>query len=236
MQNPVRSFYAINENTVEIALDPSVPDLWLWRKSLIQELRECFGNQISVNQGFDKVMVIALHTEQSLEQLKSEVHRILNYLQPVDSSTVSKWNIPINYHRDTDDLRKLADQLSLPAMDIIKLHQEATYRVEFIGFLPGFPYLSGLPDMLKLPRKKTPSPRVASGSVAIAAGMCGIYPQPSPGGWYVLGASPLRFFEVQSEAPVFFNAGDEVHFYPVDAAGYEKIKNQLFEPSNYRYE
>lgn len=221
---------------MEIALEPSFLDLWLWRKSVMQGLRDCFGDQVSVNQGFDKVMVIALYGESSLKQLILEVEKVLNQLQPADSLTVSKWNIPICYHHDTEDLRKLVHQLSLPATDIIKLHQEATYRVEFIGFLPGFPYLSGLPELLNVPRKETPSPRIASGSVAIAAGMCGIYPQSSPGGWYVLGESPLPFFDVRNENPVFMEAGDEVHFYAVDAAESEKIKNQQFEPSIYRHE
>ncbi len=199
-------------------------------------LKETFGNQVSINQGFEKVMVIALDAEWSLKQLILKVERVLNQLQPADSLRVSKWNIPICYHRDTEDLRKLIQQLSLPVTDIIKLHQEATYRVEFIGFLPGFPYLSGLPELLNVPRKETPSPRISSGSVAIAAGMCGIYPQSSPGGWYVLGESPLPFFDVRNENPVFMDAGNEVHFYAVDAAECERIKNQPFEPSIYRHE
>ena len=96
----------------------------------------------------------------------------MNQLVLADSSKVSKWNLPICYHTDSEDFQQLANRLSLSASEIIKLHQETIYRVEFIGFLPGFPYLSGLPEELNLPRKERPSPRVASGSVAIAP-LCG---------------------------------------------------------------
>ncbi|MGB5983254.1 MAG: carboxyltransferase domain-containing protein [Nonlabens sp.] len=236
MQNPVRSFYAINENTIEIALDPAVPDLWLWRKSLVQGLKESFVNQVSINQGFDKVMMIAWNAELSLDQIKSVVGTVINQLEPADSSKVYKWNIPICYHTDSEDVQQLVSKLSLSVTEIIEMHQKAIYRVEFIGFLPGFPYLSGLPEQLKVPRKERPSPKVASGSVAIAAGMCGIYPQPSPGGWYVLGESPLPFFSVQQEQPSFLNAGDEVCFYTVDAAEFERIKNESFNSTTYRHE
>lgn len=208
----------------------------MWRKSLVHGLRYGFGDQVAINQGFDKVMVIVLNIELSLEQVKSAVEVVVKHLEPADSAKVSKWKIPICYHTDSEDLLHLASQLSFSTTDIIKLHQEAIYRVEFIGFLPGFPYLSGLPEQLKVPRKESPSRRVASGSVAIAAGMCGIYPQPSPGGWYVLGESPLRFFDVQKEQPSFLSAGDEVRFYTVDAAEFERIKNEPFNSTTYRHE
>jgi inhibitor of KinA len=111
--------------------------------------------------------------------------------------------------------------LEISPTDLIELHTYATYQVEFIGFLPGFPYLSGLPEELQIPIKETPSRAIAAGSVAIAAGQCGIYPRQSPGGWYVLGQSPLSFFDVAQESPSFLEIGDHINFYTIDKNQFE---------------
>jgi KipI family sensor histidine kinase inhibitor len=91
------------------------------------------------------------------------------------------------------------------------------YRVAFLGFLAGFPYLIGLPEALALPRLASPRPRVPAGSVATAAGQCGIYPRQSPGGWRLLGRTLAPLFDPRREAPALFAPGDTVRFEPVDA-------------------
>lgn len=91
------------------------------------------------------------------------------------------------------------------------------YRVAFIGFLAGFPYLLGLPPALSLPRLATPRPRVPAGSVAIAAGQCGIYPRESPGGWRLFGRTAASLFDPLRDVPALLAPGDAVRFVPTDS-------------------
>ena len=90
------------------------------------------------------------------------------------------------------------------------------YRVAFLGFVAGFPYLIGLPPSLQLPRHATPRPRVPAGSVAIAGLQCGIYPRPSPGGWHVVGQTQVMLFDPSLDEPALLRPGDAVRFVPVE--------------------
>lgn len=101
--------------------------------------------------------------------------------------------------------------------EVIALHSGATYTVAAIGFSPGFPYLTGLPEPLWLPRRTTPRGNVAAGSVAVAGGQAGIYPQASPGGWHVLGRTAERLFDPAVVPPALLQCGDRVRFVPTDA-------------------
>jgi KipI family sensor histidine kinase inhibitor len=91
----------------------------------------------------------------------------------------------------------------------------AEYRVAFLGFVAGFPYLTGLPPALRLPRLSSPRPRVPAGSVAVAAGQCGIYPRQTPGGWRILGRTAAPLFDPLLDPPALLRAGDRVRFEPV---------------------
>ncbi len=115
---------------------------------------------------------------------------------------------------DGPDLMAVAAALRLSPEAVIALHSEATYTVGAIGFSPGFPYLLGLPKPLTLPRRATPRARVAAGSVAIAAGQAGIYPQATPGGWHILGRTESPLFMLDQDPPALLAVGDRVRFVP----------------------
>jgi inhibitor of KinA len=110
------------------------------------------------------------------------------------------------------DLTRVAAHVGMTTDEVIRLHTETVYTVAAIGFLPGFPYLSGLPRQLEVPRHATPRARVEAGSVAIAAGQAGIYPQASPGGWNLLGRTDLVLFNPESTPPAVLRVGDRVRF------------------------
>jgi KipI family sensor histidine kinase inhibitor len=110
------------------------------------------------------------------------------------------------------DLAHVAQHCGLDAAEVVARHQAATYRVAFIGFLPGFPYLIGLDPALHLPRRATPRTRVPAGSVAIGGAQTGIYPVASPGGWHVLGRTAARLFDPAAAPPSLLRAGDQVRF------------------------
>lgn len=145
----------------------------------------------------------------------------------VSSGTVKKirWYIPVYYNGE--ELEQLATQKGLKSEELIKIHSETTYLLYFYGFLPGFMYLGGLDERLHAQRKPTPVQAVPAGSLAIGGAQTGIYPTQSPGGWHIIGQSPLRFFIPHTEPPCFASPGDEIVFEPVDALAFREIAGEV---------
>jgi inhibitor of KinA len=121
--------------------------------------------------------------------------------------------IPVAYGGDYGpDLRFVAEHNKLTIEEVIFLHTQPIYTVYMIGFLPGFPYLGGMNKMLACPRKSTPRKLVAAGSVGIAGEQTGVYPMQSPGGWQLIGRTPLSFFNPFNDPPALLSAGDVIKF------------------------
>jgi inhibitor of KinA len=130
--------------------------------------------------------------------------------------------IPVCYDEEFAlDLERIANHTSLTPDAIIALHSSAEYTVACIGFMPGFPFLAGLPQQLRVPRLKSPRTKVSAGSVAIANAQAGVYPLESPGGWNVLGRSPLRLFRVDETPPTLLQPGDRVRFRRITRGEFE---------------
>ncbi len=124
-------------------------------------------------------------------------------------------HIPVCYDAEFGiDLKDLAEYNGLEIEDVIKLHVEQRYSVMMTGFLPGFAYLGDVNERIQFPRKANPRPRITRGSVGIANNRTGIYPVASPGGWNIIGRSPVKLFDWESAKPRF-NIGDEVTFYKI---------------------
>jgi len=124
-----------------------------------------------------------------------------------------RMEIPVCYDDEFAlDLARVASQTSLTGDAIIALHSSTKYTVACIGFVPGFPFLAGLPDKLRVPRLESPRTKVPAGSVAIANAQAGIYPFESPGGWNVIGRTPLRLFRATENPPTLLRSGDRVRF------------------------
>ncbi len=124
--------------------------------------------------------------------------------------------IPVVYGgEDGPDLLEISRALALTPEEIIQRHAERLYRVYFIGFQPGFPYLGGMDPSIAVPRLKIPRTSVPAGSVGIAGEQTGIYPQDSPGGWRIIGRTQLRLFYVDHDPPALLSAGDSVRFVPL---------------------
>lgn len=132
-------------------------------------------------------------------------------------------SIPVCYDPSLGtDLDWVAAHLNLSMEAIIDLHTSIAYRVYMIGFIPGFPYMGTLPRALEVPRKQTPSMKIPAGSVAIAGKQTGIYPSEVPGGWQVIGRTPLKLFDLSQSACSFLNAGDLVTFKPITLEAYNQ--------------
>ncbi len=122
------------------------------------------------------------------------------------------------------DLEAVARHARLSPEEVVRRHAAPTYRVAMIGFAPGFPYLLGLDPALATPRRHTPRTRVPAGSVGIGGAQAGIYPSVLPGGWQLVGCTPLRLFDPAREPACLLAAGDAVRFRPVDAPAFDKAE------------
>ncbi len=133
-------------------------------------------------------------------------------------------HIPCCYERGPD-LVRVAEQTRLSPAEVIRSHSDAEYTVYAIGFCPGFPYLGYLPERLcGLPRLSTPRLRVARGSVGLTGRQTGIYPLERPGGWSLIGQTPLELVNVE-DGYFPLRVGDRVHFYPIDSSKFETLLN-----------
>lgn len=144
------------------------------------------------------------------------------------SNEVKRIYIPVCYETDFGiDLIEMSNKLNLSTQDIIKKHISRDYSVYFLGFLPGFPYLGGLDPALAISRKTTPRNMVEAGSVGIAGNQTGIYTINSPGGWNIIGRSPLTFFDVTRKKPNLLEAGNRIRFFSVSKTEFDAIKTSV---------
>jgi inhibitor of KinA len=130
--------------------------------------------------------------------------------------------VPVCYELGVD-MENICKTVGLSEQEVITLHCRPTYTVWMIGFMPGYPYMGELPKALQIPRKANPDAKLAAGSVAIAEEYVGVYPFDSPGGWHVLGRTPLRLFDYQRTSPSFFNYGMKVQFYPITKDEFDSL-------------
>lgn len=132
--------------------------------------------------------------------------------------------VPVCYDAEfAPDLKRVAAQAGIAEAEVVRRHARADYWVALVGFAPGFPYLAGLPEELATPRLAKPRTHVPAGSVGIAAGQTGIYPLGTPGGWNLIGRTPLRLFDPQADPPALLQAGDRVKFRAVTRAEFETL-------------
>jgi KipI family sensor histidine kinase inhibitor len=124
------------------------------------------------------------------------------------------------------DLAAVASHAGLQPAEVIERLAASDYTVRFCGFSPGFAYLAGLPAALAIPRRDTPRPRVTPGSFGIAGGTCGLYPQATPGGWQLVGATPARLFDPARSPPALLTPGDRVRLHIIDRADYERLARE----------
>ncbi|ASJ04931.1 MULTISPECIES: 5-oxoprolinase subunit PxpB [Thermococcus] len=132
--------------------------------------------------------------------------------------------IPVVYGGEYGpDIEFVAKHSGLSVDDVIEIHSKPVYRVYFLGFLPGFAYLGGMDERIAAPRLERPRLKVPAGSVGIAGKQTGIYPIESPGGWRLIGRTPLRLFNPEKEPPTLLQPGDRVKFVPVDEYEFREL-------------
>lgn len=163
-----------------------------------------------------------------IDILKKE-NQIKSFINSFDTKNIEnfknrQFKIPVCYEYGLD-LKHISNQKNLSKSKIIQLHTEQVYSLFFIGFLPGFLYLGDVDKRIQLARHQTPRQKVEKGSVGIAENQTGIYPMSSPGGWQIIGQTPVELFDVDQNPPSPFRPGDKIQFYAIDQSEFDRLKN-----------
>lgn len=207
----------INQNILENLLD--------FKKNI--ELN-CIQQIVEVNNTYNSLLIIYNNTIENINDKISDLKALYTYTIQFNSKNSVCWEVPVCYDdKLAIDINGLANQLGVPRSEIIQRHSSVIYTVYFIGFLPGFLYLGGLDSSLHISRKQTPDLRVKKGAVGIGGKQTGIYPQNSPGGWHIIGNSPIHFFDVKNTQACFAKPGDKIRFKPIDYNAYIEIQTEI---------
>lgn len=133
------------------------------------------------------------------------------------------------------DIENVAKHNDISVDEVIKIHSSKEYLIYMLGFTPGFPYLGGMDERIATPRLKVPRTKITGGSVGIAGSQTGIYPIDSPGGWQLIGKTPIKLYDSLRETPILLQAGNYIKFTPIDEEEYVKIENEIKKDSyNYK--
>jgi len=170
------------------------------------------------------ITVVFDQNNTTFNHLKSAIESLQIHSEEI-SSEGKTVEIPVCYEGDfAPDMKDLSQTLEMSPEEIISLHTSKIYDVYMMGFLPGFPYLGGLPTALECKRKSTPRKQVKSGSVGIAGNQTGIYPSDAPGGWQLIGQTPIKIFNPQKEEAFLVQMGDKIKFKAISAEDFKNIQ------------
>lgn len=160
-------------------------------------------------------------------RLESMLARLEKRLDRIEIPPPRTVEIPVVYGGEMGpDIGFVAEHNGLTIDEVIERHSEPSYQIYMIGFTPGFAFLGGLPDELATPRLPTPRTEVPAGSVGIANNQTGMYPVASPGGWQLIGRTPLKLFDPYREEPFLYQAGDLIKYKPVTQAEFDDIASR----------
>jgi len=206
--------YLLGESAVVLELEPPVTlasQKRIWR--LTQRLSDMPGIA-EVIPGMNNITVVLLEPESKALDAIERLQRWWEESEALEPES-RHITIPVIYGgEDGPDLSVVAQHCGMSERDVVALHASIDYVVWFLGFQPGFPYLGGLPETLATPRRAEPRLSVPVGSVGIGGSQTGIYPLATPGGWQLIGRTPLRLFDPAGDTPVLLAPGDTVRFVP----------------------
>lgn len=165
-----------------------------------------------------------------LGSLSEAIRQLLSDLDNLESQEKRVVHIPVCYDKTFGpDLEELSRHSGLSIEEIIAVHSGRVYLIYMMGFLPGFAYLGGLDPSLHMPRLDTPRTSIEAGAVGIAGSQTGMYPMASPGGWRLIGSTPVTLFDPKRHDPFLYEAGDYIRFEPVSREDYDQIKAECRE-------
>ena len=228
MANNSKTYFVFNERSILISYNHSInskliSNLSNTRKTIVTHLNDCI---IEVVQSINSLLIIFDINKISANDLIKDLKRIEDMEDDLSESNKT-WQIPVCYDlKFAIDLENFAKEKKLSTSEIINIHKSKVYDVLSMGFLPGFMYLGFTDKNLHCERKEVPSLDIKKGSIGIALNQTCIYPQNSPGGWHIIGVSPLNFFDLKSKNPCFVKPGDKIQFTEISNKQFQKMKKE----------
>ncbi|MDP9229685.1 MAG: 5-oxoprolinase subunit PxpB [Bacteroidota bacterium] len=206
-------------NIIDVSINQKVIALFNRLKTIpLQYMIEAVPAYSSLTIYYDPFIFNKMRAKVStvFDSIKKEIENWLQIESGVTENQTRFMQIPVCYKKEfAPDLEWMAGQKNIPADELIALHTANNYRVYLIGFLPGFAYMGEVDEKIAVGRKSQPRQNVLAGSVGIAGKQTGIYPLSSPGGWQIIGCTPMKLFDVTKEEPVLLKAGDTVQFFSI---------------------
>lgn len=190
----------------------------LWLRELVPTYRSLLVHYDTFNFDFN-----AVHAE--LSELVSKEATVIS---GAAGRSALVYELPTVYGGEHGpDIESVAEHAGITTSEVVKIHSSQAYRVYMIGFSPGFPYLGGMDTRIATPRLSTPRTRVPAGSVGIAESQTGVYPTASPGGWQLIGRTPVRLFDPARNPPSVLQPGHFVRFVPVESEQFSEIERNV---------
>jgi len=162
------------------------------------------------------------------DDLKDRVMEIVSDMKEVDLPPAKIFEIPVFYGGvHGPDLSEVAEENKLDEQKVIDLHTKEDYLIYMMGFIPGFTYLGGMSGKIAMPRKENPRTEIPAGSVGIAGKQTGIYPVKSPGGWQIIGKTPVKLYDETKESPILLEAGNYIRFVQITEKEFLEIEKKV---------
>lgn len=190
---------------------------------------------VEVNYVYSSLLIIYDNSTIEFSELKTVLESLYSNIDFSIKNDYRCYQIPACYDIDYGpDLEFMCNSLNMEHAELVKLHTSTDYIVFGYGFLPGFLYLGGLDNRLHFPRRNNPRLKVPKGAVGIGGKQTGIYPMESPGGWQLIGQTPIELFDVRKDPPGFIKSGDRIRFKAIDKIEYKQLAQQI-ESENFNY-
>jgi len=187
-------------------------------------IRNPINGVVNIHPGYSSIL-LTLDEMTNIGDTIRVLENIFDVVQNSEPPEEILVEVPVLYGGNYGkDIQRVVQFSKLSESEIIQRHQAGIYLVYFLGFSPGFPYLGGMDQNLTTPRKQTPRKRVPQGSVAIAGGQTGIYPFTSPGGWNLIGQTPLKIFNISNPQNSLIQMGNKVQFKSISEDEYKRLK------------